>query len=150
MFRDVLQLEMMCKKDFATFLRFEERENLRSAFAEAEKSIPNVAPTRIPNGHGNATAVFDTFTQSVTAEGDPDFGGDASDVQDKLINVVEIVSTARAFAARKADGTIFTWGDNDEFGSVRKLFKEIGQSANKKRKRSDSKFSKLAKRRKRL
>ena len=114
--------------DFATFLGYEERENLRSAFAEAEKIIPNIPPTRIPNGSGDATAIFDTFTKSVTAEGDPKYGGDASKVQDKLTNVMEIVATSHAFAARKSDGTVCVWGDADEFEVVRSLFAYICNS----------------------
>ena len=86
---------------------------------------------------------------TICAWGDPKDGGDASRVQDQLTDVVGIVSTVQAFAARKSDGTVCAWGNSNEFIGVRRLFKNICQTANKKRKQNDSKPPKPAKRQKR-
>ena len=55
--------------------------------------------------------------------GDPDFGGDSSEVQDQLRHVQQIQVTERAFAAILADRSVVTWGhpgyggDSSEVGS---------------------------------
>ena len=43
--------------------------------------------------------------------GDPDYGGDSSEVQDQLKGVQQIQATYCAFAAILADGSVVTWGD---------------------------------------
>ena len=48
--------------------------------------------------------------------GNPDFGGDSEDVQDKLVDVKAIYTTSHAFAALREDGSVVTWGDADEGG----------------------------------
>ena len=40
-------------------------------------------------------------------------GGDSSEIQDQLINVQQVQSTGRAFAALLAAGSVVTWGDPD-------------------------------------
>ena len=42
--------------------------------------------------------------------GNPDHGGDSSEVQDQLRNVQEVQATSYAFAAILADGSVLTWG----------------------------------------
>ena len=50
---------------------------------------------------------------SVVTWGDPDFGGDSSEVQDQLKIVQQVQGTFGAFAAILADGSVVTWGDPD-------------------------------------
>ena len=38
-------------------------------------------------------------------------GGNSSNVKDKLVDVVEIYSSERAFAAVRRDRTVVTWGN---------------------------------------
>ena len=51
----------------------------------------------------------------VVTWGDPDAGGDSSEVQDQLRGVRQVQATMRAFAAILADGSVVTWG-YAEFG----------------------------------
>ena len=53
---------------------------------------------------------------SVVTWGDPDDGGDSSEVQDELTNVEHITGTSGAFAAILADGSVVTWGNPDVGG----------------------------------
>ena len=43
--------------------------------------------------------------------GDPDYGGDSSEVQDQLKGVQQVQATYSAFAAILADGSVVTWGN---------------------------------------
>ena len=43
--------------------------------------------------------------------GDPDYGGDSSQVQKQLARVQQIQATERAFASILDDGCVVTWGD---------------------------------------
>jgi hypothetical protein len=52
----------------------------------------------------------------VVAWGDPNYGGDASLVQDQLVDITEVYSTTRAFAAIRSDGKVVTWGDPNHGG----------------------------------
>ena len=47
----------------------------------------------------------------VVTWGDPDDGGDSSEVQDLLKGVQQVQATTGAFAAILADGSVVTWGD---------------------------------------
>ena len=49
---------------------------------------------------------------TVVTWGSPEFGGDSSQVQEKLTGVQQIQATECSFAALRADGTIVTWGDS--------------------------------------
>ena len=42
--------------------------------------------------------------------GDEDWGGDCSDVRDKLTKVVQLCGSGAAFAAISANGSVVTWG----------------------------------------
>ena len=42
--------------------------------------------------------------------GNPDDGGDSSEVQDQLKDVQQVQATYGAFAAILADGSVVTWG----------------------------------------
>ena len=53
---------------------------------------------------------------SLVTWGDPDYGGDSSEVQDQLKGVQQIQATYSAFAAILADGSVVTWGDPDSGG----------------------------------
>eukprot|EP00439_Symbiodinium_sp_Y106_P000865 s5606_g1.t1 len=46
----------------------------------------------------------------VVTWGNPEFGGDSSTVQWRLVDVSQIQSTSGAFAALRQDGTVETWG----------------------------------------
>ena len=46
--------------------------------------------------------------------GEPDSGGDSSEVQDQLKGVQQVQATTSAFAAILADGSVVTWGDPDQ------------------------------------
>jgi hypothetical protein len=51
----------------------------------------------------------------VVTWGDSDYGGNSSAVAAKLdgtIDVTQVFSTAHAFAALRADGSVVTWGDS--------------------------------------
>ena len=43
--------------------------------------------------------------------GNPDCGGDSSEVQDQLRGVQQVQAIERAFAAILADGSVVTWGN---------------------------------------
>jgi hypothetical protein len=49
---------------------------------------------------------------SVVTWGDPDFGGDSSQVQDQLKNVHQIQATESKFAAILFDGSVVSWGSS--------------------------------------
>ena len=57
------------------------------------------------------------FDGTVSAWGNPKFGGDSSYVQNQLRNVVQIIGNEHAFAARKSDGSVVTWGNYDYGGN---------------------------------
>ena len=48
---------------------------------------------------------------SVVTWGNPDYGGDSSEVQDQLKDVQQVQATYGAFAAILADGSVVAWGD---------------------------------------
>ena len=48
---------------------------------------------------------------SVATWGHAEYGGDCSQVRNKLRNVQQIQATSRAFAAILGDGSVVTWGD---------------------------------------
>ena len=48
---------------------------------------------------------------AVVTWGDPEHGGDSSQVQEQLRNVQHIQATRRAFAAILESGAVVTWGD---------------------------------------
>ena len=52
---------------------------------------------------------------SVVTWGEPESGGDSSEVQDQLKGVQQVQATKRAFAAILADGSVVTWG-HPEYG----------------------------------
>ena len=60
-----------------------------------------------------ASGAFAAILESgaVVTWGDPDNGGDSSQVQEKLRNVRQIQATACAFAAILESGAVVTWGD---------------------------------------
>ena len=60
-----------------------------------------------------AFALFCPGGDRVVTWGDPDWGGDSSEVQDLLKGVQQIQATNYAFAAILADGSVVTWGDPD-------------------------------------
>ena len=62
-----------------------------------------------------AFALFGSGGDRVVTWGDPDWGGDSSEVQDQLKGVQQLQATDQAFAAILADGSVVTWGD-PEFG----------------------------------
>ena len=47
---------------------------------------------------------------SVVTWGDEDWGGDCSDVRERLTKVVQLCGSGAAFAAISADGSVVTWG----------------------------------------
>ena len=50
---------------------------------------------------------------SVVTWGNPDYGGDSSEVQDQLKDVQQVQATYGAFAAILAHGSVVTWGKPD-------------------------------------
>ena len=52
---------------------------------------------------------------SVVTWGNPNDGGDSSEVQDQLKGVQQVQASDFAFAAILADGSVVTWG-NPDFG----------------------------------
>ena len=57
--------------------------------------------------------------------GDPDCGGDSSEVQDQLVNVKQLQATGHAFAAILADGSVVTWGHPDYGGDSSAVHREL-------------------------
>ena len=53
--------------------------------------------------------------------GDPDSGGDSSEVQDRLKGVQQVQANDSAFAAILADGSVVTWG-SPHFGGDSSAF----------------------------
>ena len=51
--------------------------------------------------------------------GDPECGGDSSQVQEQLRNVQSIQATDCAFAAILESGAVVTWGDQESGGDSR-------------------------------
>ena len=58
-----------------------------------------------------AFALFCPGGGKVVTWGDPNYGGDSSEVQDRLKGVQQVQANDRAFAAILADGSVVTWGD---------------------------------------
>lgn len=50
----------------------------------------------------------------VVAWGKDLYGGDASDVQDQLVNVREVFSSQSSFAALRSNGSLIIWGHMDD------------------------------------
>ena len=48
----------------------------------------------------------------VVCWGNPQDGGDCTDVQEQLIDVKHVQATTKAFAAIRADKTVVTWGSD--------------------------------------
>ena len=65
---------------------------------------------------GAAFALFCCGGDRVVTWGKSDYGGDSSEVQDRLKGVQQVQSNIRAFAAILADGSVVTWGDPDYGG----------------------------------
>ena len=55
-------------------------------------------------------------TDQAIAWGEPDYGGDSSEVKDQLKGVQQVHANVRAFAAILADGSVVTWGDRTSGG----------------------------------
>mmetsp|Transcript_63782 Transcript_63782/g.152417 ORF Transcript_63782/g.152417 Transcript_63782/m.152417 type:complete len:154 (-) Transcript_63782:235-696(-) len=53
--------------------------------------------------------------------GNPNYGGDSSQVQKQLARVQQIQATGDAFAAILDDGSVVTWGDPDNGGDSSKI-----------------------------
>ena len=69
---------------------------------------------------------------SVITWGDPQLGGDSSNVSKYLRkDVIEIFATRKAFAALKADGSVIAWGDKDQGGSTRYVHKMLESGVQK-------------------
>ena len=49
-------------------------------------------------------------------------GGDCSTVADQLVNIVQVHSTTRSFAALSAEGKVVTWGTPAAFGLELRVF----------------------------
>jgi alpha-tubulin suppressor-like RCC1 family protein len=62
---------------------------------------------------------------TVVAWGNPDYGGDSSEVQDQLQNVQQICCTSSSFAAILADGSVVTWGSPNEGGDSSRVQNQI-------------------------
>ena len=58
---------------------------------------------------------------AVVTWGDPEAGGDSSQVQEQLRNVQHIQATAGGFAAILESGTVVTWGDGQVGGDSSQL-----------------------------
>lgn len=69
------------------------------------------------NGYGAFAALKQDG--SVVSWGEPGFGGNTSDIEDQLTNVIKLFANAKAFAALKADGSVVTWGDPRSGGDSR-------------------------------
>ena len=52
-------------------------------------------------------------TDDETHDADPEYGGNSFKVRDQLRNVEGIQATEFAFAAILAEGSVVTWGDED-------------------------------------
>ena len=64
---------------------------------------------RIQATHHAFAAILDSG--AVVTWGDPDHGGDSSQVQDQLRNIQQIQATDSAFAAILESGAVVTWGE---------------------------------------
>lgn len=51
--------------------------------------------------------------------GDSTPGGDSRSVSSKLVNVVKIAATEKAFAAHTSDGTVVVWGTDSYGGDLK-------------------------------
>ena len=73
------------------------------------------------------TAAFAAILESgaVVTWGDPDAGGDSSQVQEQLRNVQHIQATAHAFAAILQSGNVVTWGDPKEGGDSSRVQEQL-------------------------
>ena len=62
----------------------------------------------------------------VVTWGDPNCGGDSSQVQEQLRNVQHIRATAHAFAAILESGAVVTWGDAEFGGDTSQVQEQLG------------------------
>ena len=77
-------------------------------------SLQEEAPEQFQYKAGAFAAILEDG--SVVTWGQPQCGGDSSEVRHQLRNVQQIQATSAAFAAILADGSVVTWGDPD-YGS---------------------------------
>ena len=62
--------------------------------------------------------------------GEPDYGGDSSEVKDQLKGVQQVQANSAAFAAILADGSVVTWGNPDcggDSSEVKDQLKDVQQ-----------------------
>ncbi|WP_434578086.1 hypothetical protein [Pseudomonas sp. Z1-6] len=83
-----------------------------TAYGGTSPNLPGIASLGCSNAQ--AFCVLNN-SQQVQSWGTPDYGGGG--VPSPNSNVVEVVSTWRAFAARRGDGTVGVWGRPNEGGT---------------------------------
>jgi len=107
------------KFHFLPFLNVPERTAARSTCQMIKNNIP--APQysyfKTLDGYDPARTRIETNTGFAETCGNPQHGGDSSNVSSYLQSDVKaIFSTCWAFAALKKNGRVITWGDSDHGG----------------------------------
>jgi len=91
-------------------------EGLHSAGLRDGGHITAIAIQRQVAASRAAFAFWCCGGDKVITWGDPECGGDSSEVQDQLRDVRQIQAGSAAFAAILADGSVITWGDPEGGG----------------------------------
>eukprot|EP00435_Cladocopium_sp_Y103_P040989 s671_g11.t1 len=116
------ELRLLAQKSFKLgFLRLaaadhsvvDPTKSLQAAGLEDGDHLTAIAVEANLAASGRAFALFCCGGDQVVTWGDPQNGGDSSEVQDQLKGVQQVQATARAFAAILADGSVVTWGNPD-------------------------------------
>ncbi len=90
-----------------------EFKNKNIAHSKSRASSKSNSHTQSQKVSASTVSAFAALRQdgTVVTWGDPSAGGDSSEVQDDLRDVVSVSASNAAFAALRQDGTVVTWGD---------------------------------------
>jgi len=109
--------DQFLKFHFFPLLNIPEKTTMRSTCKTMKNNIPTPHYIYFKTPNGFAKARIETNTGFVETCGNPEYGGDSSEVSCELqSNVKAIVSTEYAFAALKKNGSVITWGNPEDGG----------------------------------
>ena len=94
---------------FLPFLNVQERTSLRGTCKNIKKNVPSPQYSYVKAK--DATARIETNTGFVETCGDPEYGGDSSEISFELVSGVKsLISGWMGFACLKTNGRVITWG----------------------------------------
>jgi hypothetical protein len=109
--------DQLVKFHFLPFLNVPERTTARSTCQMIKNNIPAPQYSYFKTLDDSARARIETNTGFAETYGNPQRGGDSSNVSSYLQSDVKtIVSSFGSFAALKTNGRVISWGDSDSGG----------------------------------